>query len=102
MPSEAQRRADRKYKRDKTRQFCLRFYPAEAEIWMFLSTQENKQGFLKELISREMKLTSGGNAAALHSRNAHGLEPDPLRCGAPTDDPACTGGLGVDERTDSQ
>ncbi len=102
MPSEAQRRADRKYKRDKTHQFCLRFYPAEAEMWMFLSTQENKQGFLKELISREMELTSSGNVATLHPRNAYGLEPGPSQCRAPTDDLSCTGGLGMDGRTDSQ
>lgn len=62
MPSEAQKRADRKYKHDKTQQFCLRFYPAEEEIWSFLSAQENKQGFLKELISREMGVASGGPA----------------------------------------
>ena len=62
MPSEAQKRADRKYKHDKTQQFCLRFYPAEEEIWSFLSAQENKQGFLKDLISREMGAASGGLA----------------------------------------
>lgn len=62
MPSEAQKRADRKYKHDKTQQFCLRFYPAEEEIWSFLSAQENKQGFLKDLISREMGIASGGPA----------------------------------------
>lgn len=62
MPSEAQKRADRKYKHNKTQQFCLRFYPAEEEIWSFLSAQENKQGFLKDLISREMGVASGGPA----------------------------------------
>lgn len=62
MPSEAQKRADRKYKHEKTQQFCLRFYPAEEEIWSFLSAQENKQGFLKDLISREMGVASGGPA----------------------------------------
>lgn len=64
MPSEAQKRADRKYKHDKTQQFCLRFYPAEEEIWTFLSSQENKQGFLKDLISREMSVASSGPAHA--------------------------------------
>mgnify|MGYP004550574789 FL=1 len=59
MPSEAQKRADRKYKHEKTQQFCLRFYPAEEEIWSFLSAQKNKQGFLKALISREMSTASG-------------------------------------------
>lgn len=54
MTSDAQKRADRKYKRDKTRQLCLRFYPTEAEVWAFLSEHENRQGFIKELIRREM------------------------------------------------
>lgn len=62
MPSEAQKQADRKYKHDKTQQFCLRFYPAEEDIWSFLSAQENKQGFLKDLISREMGVASSGPA----------------------------------------
>lgn len=62
MPSEAQKRADRKYKHDKTQQFCLRFYPADEEIWSFLSTQKNKQGFLKDLISREMDVASDSSA----------------------------------------
>ncbi|MBR3157524.1 MAG: hypothetical protein IKF14_00330 [Atopobiaceae bacterium] len=61
MPSEAQKRADRKYKHDKTRQLCLRFYPAEDDMWLFLSAQENKQGFLKGLISRAME--SGLNSS---------------------------------------
>lgn len=60
MPSEAQKRADRKYKRNKTRQLCVRFYPAEDELWTFVSQQKNKQGFLKELISREMGLEQDG------------------------------------------
>ena len=59
MPSEAQKRADRKYKHEKTQQFCLRFYPAEEEIWSFLSAQKNKQGFLKALICREMSTAPG-------------------------------------------
>lgn len=54
MISDAQKRADRKYKREKTRQFCLRFYPADAEVWAFLSEHKNKQGYIKELIRREM------------------------------------------------
>lgn len=54
MPSDAQKRADRKYKHEKTRQFCLRFYPSESDIWGYLSAQDNKQGFVKGLISREM------------------------------------------------
>lgn len=47
MPSEAQKRADRKYKHDKTQQFCLRFYPAEEEIWSFLPHRKTSRDFLK-------------------------------------------------------
>lgn len=54
MPSEAQKRADRKYKAEKTKQVCLRFYPTDEEMWAFLANQENRQGFVKRLIRQEM------------------------------------------------
>lgn len=54
MPSDAQKRADRKYKREKTQQFCLRFYPDDQDVWSYLSEQGNRQGFVKSLIRREM------------------------------------------------
>ncbi len=63
MQSEAQKRADRKYKHDKTQQFCLRFYPNDAEMWSFLSAKDNKQGFLKELISKEMSAAQRDQAS---------------------------------------
>lgn len=63
MQSEAQKRADRKYKHDKTQQFCLRFYPSDAEMWSFLSAKDNKQGFLKELISKEMSAAQRDQAS---------------------------------------
>lgn len=54
MPSDAQKRADRKYKAEKTWQLGLRFYRTESDIWEFLTAQDNKQGFVKRLIRQEM------------------------------------------------
>lgn len=55
MPSDAQKRADRKYKREKTNQVCLRFYPTDSDMWDYLDAKDNRQGFIKGLIRREMK-----------------------------------------------
>lgn len=102
MPSEAQKRADRKYKHDKTRQLCLRFYPTEAEMWSFLSAQENKQGFLKGLISREMESAPNGDAPAFRSSDTRRAEHGSTRRGASADGPAYNGRLDTVGRTDSQ
>ena len=101
MPSEAQKRADRKYKHDKTRQLCLRFYPSEAEIWSFLSAQENKQGFLKGLISREMESAPDGNAPTFRSADMRRSERGAIHRGASADGSAYNGGLDTVGRTDS-
>lgn len=52
--SEAQKRASAKYQKESTKTVSLRFYPADMELFEFLNAQENKQGFLKELLKREM------------------------------------------------
>ncbi len=53
--SEAQKRADAKYKRENTKTAVTRFYPAESDIWEWLSSQENKQGYIKQLIRADME-----------------------------------------------
>ena len=102
MPSEAQKRADRKYKRDKTHQFCLRFYPTEAAMWDYLSAQDNKQGFLKNLISDSMGASSASAPPASLSaedRNiAHHAERQSTLEGSSTH----IDGLGQYGRADSQ
>ncbi len=35
-------------------QTSLRFYPSEADLWEWLSAQDNKQGYLKGLIRADM------------------------------------------------
>lgn len=57
MPyTEAHRRADAKYKRDKTTQVVVRFYNAtEADILGHLQAQPNKQGYIKQLIREDIE-----------------------------------------------
>ena len=53
--SESAKRADRKYKDEKTKRVAVRFYPAEADIYAHLEAQPNKQGYIKRLIREDME-----------------------------------------------
>ena len=53
--SDAQKRANEAYRRKSAKQTTLRFYPAEAELWEHLCEQENKAGYLKDLIRKDME-----------------------------------------------
>lgn len=57
--SEAQKRASAKYQRESTKTVSLRFYPSDMELFDFLDKHTNKQGFVKELIRREMEREHG-------------------------------------------
>jgi len=52
--TDAQRRADARYKRERTRQVLVRFYPAEEELWEWLQRQPNKAEYLKRLVREDM------------------------------------------------
>lgn len=52
--SEAARKADQRYKAEKTRQMVVRFYPADADILEHLQSQDSKQGYIKRLIREDM------------------------------------------------
>ncbi|MDO5043884.1 MAG: hypothetical protein Q4E22_01125, partial [Coriobacteriia bacterium] len=52
--SDAQKRADAKYKREKMKSYGLRFSPKEMDIWEHLQKQANKSGFIKQLIRDDM------------------------------------------------
>lgn len=56
--SEAQRRANERYRKENVKQATVRFYPAEQDIWDYLQSQGNKAGYIKELIRKDM----GGDA----------------------------------------
>ena len=56
MPvSEAQKRANEKYRKANVKQAVVRFYPTEAELYEWLQAQDNKSGYIKELIRRDMQ-----------------------------------------------
>ena len=52
--SEAQRRASKKYMKEKTHPMTMRFYPTEEDLWQHLQKQPNKQGYIKALIRADM------------------------------------------------
>ena len=54
MPSEAQRKAVKKYK-EKVRRITLDFYPTDEELWNHIQKQEKKQTYIKNLIREDMK-----------------------------------------------
>lgn len=53
--TEAQKRAQRNYVKKSVKQVSLRFYPAERDIWDWLNSQDNKAGYMKELIRADME-----------------------------------------------
>lgn len=54
MRTEAQKRADRKYKA-KVKKMLLEFYPTEADLIEHLEKQDKKQTYIKNLIREDMK-----------------------------------------------
>lgn len=54
MASEAQKRANKKY-REKGNRMTIDFYPTEEELWNHINAQTNKQGYIKSLIRADMK-----------------------------------------------
>ena len=53
--SAAQLRATQKYKKEKIKRITVDFYPAEAELWEHIQSQQNKQGYIKDLIRADME-----------------------------------------------
>jgi hypothetical protein len=57
MPTEAQKRAAKKYKekyKEKVNRITVDFYPSDEELWNHVKKQENKQGFIKDLIRADI------------------------------------------------
>lgn len=55
MVTEAQKRANEKYRRESVKQFAVRFYPADSDAWEHLQKQPNKAGYIKALIRADME-----------------------------------------------
>nr|DAM36523.1 MAG TPA: hypothetical protein [Caudoviricetes sp.] len=57
--TDAQRRAQEAYRKRSVKQVAVRFYPAEDDLWAWLSAQENKAGYVKALIRADMEAHGG-------------------------------------------
>lgn len=54
MTSDAQRKARDKYNAKRHR-MTIDFYPTESDLWEHINKQDNKQGYIKSLVRRDMK-----------------------------------------------
>lgn len=52
--SDAQKRANEKYRKANVKQVSVRFYPSESELWEHLQRQGNRSGYVKRLIAEDM------------------------------------------------
>lgn len=65
MPlSDARKRANAKYAKEKVRQVGIKFYPSERDIYEWLQGQPNKQGYVKALVRADMERARGERPAA--------------------------------------
>ena len=54
MVSEAQKRANAKYRKESMRQVTVRFSPNEMDVYEFLRGHENVAGYIKQLVHEDM------------------------------------------------
>lgn len=54
MVSEAQKRANEKYRRENVKQISLRFYPSEQDVYDFIKSKSNVSGYIKDLVRQDM------------------------------------------------
>lgn len=59
MVTEAQKRASKKYHKEKLVQRVVRFSPREADLLAHLDAQPNKAGYIKALIRADMEKQNG-------------------------------------------
>ena len=59
MATDAQKRANAKYKRDKVKQVVVTFSPVDAELYEWLGTQPSKAGTITRLLREEMRRQLG-------------------------------------------
>lgn len=53
--SEAQKRANARYRKKSVKQMALRFYPVDMDLWEWLCGRKNRQAYIRELIRADMK-----------------------------------------------
>ena len=59
MKTEAQKKAEMKYRREKVRQVVVTFSPVDADLYEWLGTQPSKAGTIKRLLREEMSRQRG-------------------------------------------
>lgn len=57
--TDAQKRANAKYARDKVKQVGVKFYPADEELYEWVKSRGNVQGYIKDLIRADMERARG-------------------------------------------
>ncbi len=62
--TDAQKRAQENYRKKSVKQIAVRFYPADAEVWEWLQSRENRQGYIRDLIRADMERGRGDADAA--------------------------------------
>ena len=55
MVSDAQKRANERYRKESVKQFAVSFSPADSDAWEHLQKQPNKAGYIKALIRADME-----------------------------------------------
>lgn len=55
MTTDAQRRADAKYRKERMKQVTVRFSPNEMDVYGFLRSHDNVSGYIKRLIRDDME-----------------------------------------------
>lgn len=53
--TDAQKRAKAKYRSNTVKKILVEFYPSDAELYDKVQSQENKQGYIKDLIRKDLK-----------------------------------------------
>ena len=57
--SDARKRANARYARKNVKQVGLKFYPSESDLYEWVKSQENVQGYVKALIRADMEARRG-------------------------------------------
>lgn len=53
--TEAQKRAQSRYEKQNVKRASIAFYPSEMELWERLQAHENKAGYIKDLIRKDLE-----------------------------------------------
>lgn len=55
MVTESKRKADAKYKKEKTKMKGVRFFPADMDLLAYAEEKDNFSGYVKDLIRADME-----------------------------------------------